>query len=134
MYYIKCIAKLIDFNSSHMSVLHEYGDYENYWGMTVADKRKIIELMEILSPSRLKDQIIFEEPALCGQHSNSFFELSSRNLAVAAVENICIAGVSMRVCKIMVYTNSWINNNYYNALRGLRTELSSIISTSCVII
>ncbi len=142
MYYINCITQIIDLDSSHMSALSEYRDYQNHWRMTEADKRKIIELMEILSPSRLKDQIIFEEPDLCGEYSNEFLELSSRNLAVAAVENICIAGVSMRVRKIMVYKNSWINTYYYNALSGLRAELTPAVSytssrrrsSSCVVL
>jgi hypothetical protein len=58
MYYIRSITALIDFNSSRMSVLNQYRDYHNHWRMTEADKRKIIKLMEILSPYWLKDQII----------------------------------------------------------------------------
>jgi hypothetical protein len=141
MYYISCITNILDLDPSHMSAINEYKDYQNHWRMTEADKRKIIELIEILSPARLKDKIIFEEPALCGEYSNEFLELSSRNLAVAAVENICIAGVSMRVRKIMVYKNSWINTYYYNALSGLRAELAPAVtyssrrrSSSCVIL
>ena len=51
----------------------------------------------------LEIKIIFEEPDLCVSFGNEFYNLSSTRLAVAAVENICIAGISSNVVKIMVY-------------------------------
>ena len=125
MYYINCIATCID-----LEIDQKYRDYKNYWRITEADKQKIIELCEILSPAKLKNKIIFEEPDLCGSFSNQFYKLSSTRLAVAAVENICIAGISSKVVSIMVYRNSWIQFYYYSALSGLRQELRSVL---CVI-
>jgi hypothetical protein len=37
MYYINCITQIIDLDSSHMSALSEYRDYQNHWRMTEAD-------------------------------------------------------------------------------------------------
>ena len=130
MYYFYCITKLIDLESTQINALQQYRDYQNYWRMTEVDKRKIVELCEILSPSRLKNEIIFEEPDLCGSFSNQFYKLSSTRLAVAAVENICIAGISSKVLQIMVYTNSWIQTFYYEALSGLKAELTPAVSYS----
>ena len=130
MYYIDCILTCIDLESGQMNAIQQYRDYQNYWRLNESDKRKVIELCEILSPSKLKNEIIFEEPDLCGSYRNEFLKFSSSRLAVAAVENICIAGISSKKLNIMVYKNSWIQDYYYSALSGLRAELTPVVSYS----
>ncbi|CAF3428789.1 unnamed protein product [Rotaria socialis] len=100
MYYFKCVCGAIECNMTpQMNRLSSY----NSWRYLSADEiRQLIALCYVFSPDVFEDKVFFNSPALCGNSSNKFYEISQVRNQLLAVSSIVISGQSRRVNKIMI--------------------------------
>ena len=61
---------------------------------------------------------------LTGDFGNEFYKITDEKVGVHVNQEIMIGGRAVKVLKIMAVKISWLENNYYNPLRGLYNELS----------
>ncbi|CAF3729909.1 unnamed protein product [Rotaria sordida] len=93
-----------------------------------------------LSPDVLDNKVFFHSDALCGNSANQFYEFSQIRHQLMTVQSILIAGRSRQVNKIMTYTLSWMQNNYFGPMSRLvdrfspeRRMMRAIAEADCVI-
>ncbi len=115
-------------------------DYKNYY-LSDHETRTLVGLCETFSPSFLEDKCFFRSPELCQGKSNRFLELSSNEVTFAAAQTVVVFGREAIVAEVMVYTDSWRERNYDDALYEVKRSLrppspryTRRRSSSCIII
>ena len=130
LYYLNCInyiIKLVELNYDEVdyTFVSMVTDYKNCqpWTMTNQEKQKILRVARAFSPNILEDKIFFRVTVLGGDSSNTFFEIDSSEITVAATDEVVIGGLSKKIHKIMLYKSDWLQKYYYDAIRDLDREL-----------
>jgi hypothetical protein len=129
LYYLSCvnyIVKLVelDIDDVDYSFVRMVINYQHCqpWTKTNQEKQRILRVARKLSPSIMEDKIFFRATDLSGS-KNRFFEIDSSEITVAATDEIVIGGLSKRIHEVMLYESSWLQDNYYDAIRDLDREL-----------
>ncbi|KAL9960252.1 hypothetical protein ACROYT_G033687 [Oculina patagonica] len=108
MYYLDCVAVVIDLNSPNLNRLR---NYRNYYSLNDAETDALLALVLLFSPDKLIGKVFIPSED-CGGGANQFFELSAVSNMLAVADNIVIGGERKRVDKIMFFKRSWMENNY----------------------
>ena len=122
MYYLNCVATVIQLDNPNLSRLKNYGSYN------LLDDEEIdalLVLILLLSPDKLIGKVFFPSED-CGEHTNQFFELSSVTHMLAVTDSVLIGGESKRVAKIMFFERCWMEDNYFSPLRSLESRLQRL--------
>lgn len=121
MYYIDCVCNVIDYNDGN---IQRYRNYNNWAGMSDEEDRLIFILALALSPDELEGRVFFNNPQLCPDAGNEFYEIGQVRNQIMVVQSIVIGGQQRRVKKIMAYKQTWMQNNYYQPMRALAFRFS----------
>lgn len=120
MYYLSCLCGCVEAESDPFS--RRFTDYKNnYSSLSYEEEGRLLDLCSTLSPDKLTGIFIPAGNSDIGAQ-NEFFELSAVDTKLLVTESFAIGGQQRRVCKIMMYKDSWIENYYYDPLRALRRE------------
>ena len=116
MYYLKCIFTVIQYYESN-----KLSDYQNYYYLTEDEKKTVLALATLFDPKIFLEAKIFvlDNGLLTGNFGNEFFQITDEKVGVHVNQEIMIGGRSVKVLKIMAVKASWLQNTYYNPLRGL---------------
>ena len=88
MYYLDCVAVVIELDSPNLRRLR---DYTNYFLLSDAEIDALLALVILFSPDELIGRVFFPSED-CGGFSNQFFELSAVSHMLAVSDNILIGG------------------------------------------
>ena len=121
MYYLSCIFTVIQYKESN-----RLSDYQNYYYLTEDEKKTVLALATLFDPKIFFEAKIFvlDNGLLTGNFGNEFIKITDERVGVHVNQEIMIGGRSVRVLEIMAVKTSWLQNNYYDPLRGLFNELS----------
>ena len=119
MYYLNCVASVIQLDDRALSRLR---NYQNYYLLSDQETDALLAFVILLSPDELIGKVFFPSED-CGGGSNQFFELSAVSHMLAVADNIVIGGERKRVGKIMFFKRSWMENNYLSPVRSFQDRL-----------
>ena len=121
MYYLSCVFTVIQYEG-----YNKFSDYKNYYNLTEKEKGVLYDLVIKFSPSLFVNAGIFivNPQLLNGNNSNGFFKVTDEKIAIHVNQEMMIGGKAVKVLKIMVCTESWLDNNYFNPLKGINDELN----------
>ena len=108
MYYLDCVAVVIQLEDSGLRRLR---DYQNYNSLNDAETDALLALVLLFSPDELLGKVFFPSED-CGGPANEFYELSAVSNMLAVADNILIGGERKRVAKIMFFKKSWMEKNF----------------------
>ena len=114
MYYLDCVATLIELNNPNLRRLR---DYQTYYLLNDAETDALLALVRVLSPDKLVGKVMFQRED-CGGSRNEFYELSAVSHMLAVTDNIVIGGGRKRVAKIMFFQKAWMKDNYSTPIRS----------------
>ena len=116
MYYLNSVFTVIQYNDNN-----DLSDYTHYYYLNQEQKKTVYALAVLFDPKIFLDAKIFilDNGALTGDFGNEFFKITDEKIGVHVNREIMIGGHSVKVLKIMACKTSWLENNYYNPLRGL---------------
>ena len=121
MYYLDCMCRVIDIDTREV----ELTNFANPWSLSSGQEQALIALCLLLDPRELQGKCIFlvsdGDPRLNGC-SNEFYSIESSTTGVAATNSVILGGKTLRVRKIMMFTESWINKNYITPMKHLITS------------
>ena len=122
MYYLNSVFTVIQYNDNN-----DLSDYTHYYYLNQEQKKAVYALAVLFDPKIFLDAKIFilDNGALTGDFGNEFFKITDEKIGVHVNREIMIGGHSVKVLKIMACKTSWLENNYYNPLRGLYNELNN---------
>ena len=124
MYYLHCVATVIQLDDPNISRLRNYG---SYYLLSDAEIDALLVLILLLSPDELIGKVFFPSED-CGGRTNQFFELSAATHMLAVSDNVLIGGESKRVANIMFFQRRWMEDNYISPLRSLESRLQRLAS------
>ena len=119
MYYLNCVATVIQLDDPALSRLK---NYQSYYLLSEEETDALLALVILLSPDELIGKVFFPSED-CGGRTNQFFELSAVSHMLAVADNIVIGGERKRVGKIMFFQRSWMENNYLTPIRSFQDRL-----------
>ena len=119
MYYLDCVATVIQLDDPALSRLK---NYQSYYLLSEEETDALLALVILLSPDELIGKVFFPSED-CGGRNNQFFELSAVSHMLAVADNIVIGGERKRVGKIMFFKRSWMENNYLSPIRSFQDRL-----------
>ena len=119
MYYLDCVATVIQLDDPALSRLK---NYQSYYLLSEEETDALLALVILLSPDELIGKVFFPSED-CGGRTNQFFELSAVSHMLAVADNIVIGGERKRVGKIMFFKRSWMENNYLSPIRSFQDRL-----------
>ena len=119
MYYLDCVATVIQLDDPALSRLK---NYQSYYLLSEEETDALLALVILLSPDELIGKVFFPSED-CGGRNNQFFELSAVSHMLAVADNIVIGGERKRVGKIMFFKRSWMENNYLSPIRSFQGRL-----------
>ena len=122
MYYLNCVAIVIQLDSPNLNRLR---NYRSYYLLNDTEIDALLALVLLFSPDELIGKVFFPSED-CGGSSNTFFELSSVTHMLAVTDNVLIGGERKRVAKIMLFKRSWLENNYISPLRSFEGRLQRL--------
>lgn len=123
MYYFSCVCSAIECDMTPQ--MRRLTNYQNWRSLSVPDVQQLIALCYIFSPDVFNNRVFFNSPALCGNSSNKFYEISQVSNRLLAVSSILIAGQTRRVNSIMTYKMSWMTKYYAEPMLRLARFFSS---------
>lgn len=122
MYYLSSVDSLTDFG-----IPYELKNYDNYNNLSFDQENQVIALAFLLSPDVFIERgIMINEPRLCGNCNNEFYEISDSRTAVAATREFVIAGKQVRTLKIMAFKMAWIENHFVQPINYYDRRLKAI--------
>lgn len=122
MYYLGCIDSLVDFN-----IPSKLRDYDNYSQLTYEDENQVLCLAVLLSPDVfIEKSIMINEPRLCGNSQNKFYEITDTQTSVAATREFIIGGKRVRTMKLMAFKKTWIEENYIEPMNSYAKRIKAI--------
>ncbi len=119
MYYLNCVAFVIDLNDPNLSRLR---NYQNYSSLTEAETDALLALVLLFSPDELVGKVFFHSED-CGGFTGQFFELNAVSNMLAVTDNIIIGGERKRVANIMFFQRRWMEDNYFTPIRSFQSRL-----------
>ena len=116
MYYLNCVAVVIDF---HDSVLV---DYQIKGDLSGEQLLRVYDLAKLLNPSIfLQYKIFILDQGLLLNEDNQFYEINDEKLGFQAFREIMIEGKLIKVLKLMACNPSWLGNFYYRPIQEIET-------------
>ena len=125
MYYLNSICQALDLDTSDSQNLRKLRDYKNYWALSDDEVTQLLLLCATLSPDVLLNKVIFQNDAMCGDSSNTFYEIGAVRNRIMVSNSIIIGGQTRRVNSIMTFKMSWLRNYYLNPMQALAGELEA---------
>ena len=119
MYYLNCVATVIQLDDPALSRLK---NYQSYYSLSEGETDALLALVILLSPDELIGKVFFPSED-CGGRTNQFLELSAVSHMLAVANNIVIGGERKRVGKIMFFQRSWMENNYLTPIMSFQDRL-----------
>ena len=119
MYYLKCVASVIQLDDPALSRLQ---NYQSYYSLSEEETDALLALVILLSPDELIGKVFFPSED-CGGRTNQFLELSAVSHMLAVADNIVIGGERKRVGKIMFFQRSWMETYYLTPIRSFQDRL-----------
>ena len=119
MYYLNCVATVIQLDDPALSRLK---NYQNYYLLSEEETDALLALVILLSPDKLIGKVFFPSED-CGGLTNQFLELSAVSHMLAVADNIVIGGERKRVGKIMFFQRSWMEDNYLTPIMSFQDRL-----------
>lgn len=123
MYYLTCVFGAVECDMTPQ--MRRFTNYHNWRSLSFAEIRQLIALCYVFSPDVFNNKVFFHSPALCGNNSNKFYEISQVRNQLLAVSSIIVGGQTRRVNKVMVYKMSWMTKNYAEPMLRLAARYSS---------
>ena len=145
MYYLKCIRSLLPgfFDEEKYKNCFDYNKYDS---ISFTEKDYIIELALLFNPEILiKKQIIIvtDNEKLLNGTTNAFYKITDKRIGLHVNSEILIGGKIITVIEIMVCTQYWLNDNYFEPIEKdieyriedqRRTKICCFICCACCII
>ena len=119
MYYLNCVATVIQLDDPALSRLK---NYQSYYSLSEEETDALLTLVILLSPDELIGKVFFPSED-CGGRNNQFLELSAVSHMLAVANNIVIGGERKRVGKIMFFQRSWMETYYLTPIRSFQDRL-----------
>ena len=113
MYYLDCLVNIIDLDDGTVN-LDRLTDYEHYYNLTEEEQKTVAGLCIVSSPEALEQfSLLLVKPELLPNGSgNEFFDIKDPRLGVEVPEAVTFAETPVKVLKVMVCTEEWIDKYY----------------------
>ena len=113
MYYLDCLVNIIDLDDGTVN-LDRLTDYEHYYNLTEEEQRTVAGLCIVSNPEALEQfSLLLVKPELLPNGSgNEFFDIKDPRLGVEVPEEVTFAETPVKVLKVMVCTEEWIDKYY----------------------
>ena len=123
MYYLSCVATVINGDEVNFPNKYVLTDYKNYKELTSSGKEKLLLLAIRFNPLVFMEAKVFivgpdVTPSLQLGY-NKFFERTDQRIGFNVNEYMQIEGKSVKVLKIMVFSQNWIEKYYINPFKNL---------------
>ena len=122
MYYLSCVHTVIfydedDHDKSYLT------DYRHYYRLSSEDKQVLLLVAAILNPIIFLESKVFIVlkdiiPSFPLSY-NMFFKITDQRIGFHINESMLIGGKSVKVLKIMVFSESWLDEYYINPFKRL---------------
>ena len=122
MYYLDCVAIVIQLDNPNLNRLRNYGAYHL---LSDTEIDALLALVLLFSPDELIGKVFFPSED-CGGSRNKFLELSSVTHMVAVSNNVLTGGERKRVAKIMLFKRCWLEDNYISPLLVFQGRLQRL--------
>lgn len=122
MYYLQSVDVLTDFGiPDHIT------SYNYYYNLSFDEENAVLGLAILLSPDLFVEKgIMINEPRLCFDSLNKFYEISDTRSAIAATQEFIIAGKTVHTLKIMAFEMPWVQNYYIDPIKAYSRRISAI--------
>ena len=113
MYYLDCLVNIIDLDDGTVN-LDRLTDYEHYYNLTEEEQKMVAGLCIVSNPEALEQfSLLLVKPELLPNGSgNEFFDIKDPRLGVEVPEEVTFAETPVKVLKVMVCTEEWIDKYY----------------------
>ena len=113
MYYLDCLVNIIDLDDGTVN-LDRLTDYEHYYNLTEEEQKTVAGLCIVSNPEALEQfSLLLVKPELLPNGSgNEFFDIKDPRLGVEVPEAVTFAETPVKVLKVMVCTEEWIDKYY----------------------
>jgi len=122
MYYLHCLAHVIQLDNPNLSRLR---NYERYYLLSDVEIDALLAMVLLFSPDELIGKVFFHSED-CGGSTNQFFELSSVSHLLAVSDNVLIGGERKRVANIMFFKRCWLEYYYISPMRSFEGRLQRL--------
>lgn len=123
MYYLNCVCTAVECEQD--ADIRRFTSYQNWSHLSTDGQAILLRLCYEFSPDVFDGKVFFHNDALCGDSLNDFIEISQVRQQLMAVESIIIAGRTCEVNKVMVYRMQWMQQNYFEPMKGLAVKLTT---------
>ena len=116
MYYLSCVDIVINYNE-----IDRLTDYQNYDLLTKDDMVELFKLVLLFNPKIFIDAGIFiiDESLLPYDLDNQFYKITDERIGIYVNDEIMIGGRNVKVLKVMVCNEDWLERNYYRPWKNL---------------
>jgi hypothetical protein len=123
MYYLNCVSCL-----TTLSIPSRLTNYDRWRSLSDDEVVALFNLVTTLSPDILMELGVFlyDTENLCVGSSNRFFNITDREFAALATEQVVIAGERVRRTKVMIFTRNWLQTYYLRPLGPLLDRVHEI--------
>lgn len=122
MYYLNSVNTLVDFG-----IPNDLCDYRYYYNLSFDEENQVLMLAGLLSPDLFINKgIMINEPRLCPDANNEFYEISDIQQAIAITEEFTIAGRQVHTLRIMAFKMAWLENNYINPMKSYLPRIRAL--------
>ena len=113
MYYLNCVSIVL-----RTDKLDKYTNFKEYYKIPDEEINAIVILAILFNPKIMIESGVFllDNDLNSG---NTFLEITNEQMGIRANEEIIIGGVSVKVLKLMVFTESWLKRNYFEPLNDI---------------
>ena len=114
MYYLDCVATVIEYNDRTLT------DYQNYNELSGEELVAVYQLAKILDPSFfIKNGIFIVSQNLLSDVDNQFYEITDETVGFHVNKEIMIEGKTVKVLKVMVCNNNWLQKHYFTPINEI---------------
>ena len=113
MYYLDCVFTIVKYD-----VEEKYYNYNNFSVLTKDEENIVLQLAEFFNPSNMLKLSLFilDHNLLPNEKENEFFEITDKNIGVNINSEVVLEGRILKVQKVMVYKQSWMNKYYFDPI------------------
>ena len=120
MYYCEVLTGVLEIDKN--DTVNKFCDFKNYENIsTIAEKKFLLNLATLLSPMLLNNKCMFNSEEINAE--NKIYNLSAVRNVFAFSNNVIINGKTTQVKSILLYKNSWLQRNYFEAYAELNREI-----------
>ncbi|KAK8837357.1 hypothetical protein M9Y10_036790 [Tritrichomonas musculus] len=122
MYYLRTVNSLIDFD-----IPYDLRDYSNYDSLSFDEENQVLMLSTLLSPDLFIEKgIMINEPRLCPNCNNEFYEISAIQSRVAVTQEFVVGGKRVRTLEIMAFKPIWLESNYIAPIKAYMGRIRAL--------